>query len=121
MGTGVFTCLSDGIYSVTFSGNAHLLPNGAVEVYLYLNGVGLPESRWLAYTTSGTIGGQLKVPGSRSLVSVHLPVPPTLTSLLQMLPLNLGDTLELFTVADTAASLSNLVLCIELSDQGLSA
>ena len=119
--TGVFTCLHAGIYSVTFSGFAGLDPEERVEVFLYLNGVLVEESVWFAWTYSATIGGVLSVPGSRSLVSVHLPVPPTLTSLLQMLPLKLGDILELFTVADTAASLNNLVLCIELSDQGLSA
>ena len=89
-------------------------------VYLYLNRVQMSGSLWFAYTTSGTIGSALRVPGSRSLVSVHLPVPPTLTSLLQMLPLKLGDTLELRTATCTG-QLWSLVLCIQLADHGLSA
>ena len=50
---------------------------------------------------------------------LRIPVPPTLTSLLQMLPLELGDTLELRLESSTG-SLNYLILCIELSDQGLS-
>ena len=79
----------------------------------------VPESYWVAYTESGTIGGRLSVPGSRSLVCVHLPLPPTLTALIQMLPLELGDKLELRN-GDSTGDLSYLFLCIELSDQGLS-
>ena len=87
--TCVFTCLSAGIYSATFSGYAELDPAEAVRVFLFLNDVQVPESYWVAYTESGTIGGRLSVPGSRSLVCVHLPLPPTLTALIQMLPLEL--------------------------------
>ena len=120
LGTGVFTCLSDGIYSITFSGYAQLRPTEGIAVYLYLNEVQVPESLWQAYTNPGTIGDTLWVSGSRSLVSVHLPVPPTLISLLQMLPLQLGDTLELRTEVFTGY-LGDVILCIELADQGLSA
>ena len=119
LGTGVFNCLRDGIYRIDFSGWANLDPAEQVQVFLYHNGVEVPESHWAAYSP-GTIGGRLQVPGSRSLVSVHLPVPPTLTSLLQMLPLKLGDTLELRT-AKCTGELYYLVLCIELADQGVSA
>ena len=38
-----------------------------------------------------------------------------------MLPLKLGDTLELRTTDYYTGALVQLVLCIELSDQGLSA
>ena len=69
--TGVFTCLSAGIYSVTFSGFARLEPATAVAVWLYLNGVKVPESLWETYAYYGAIDGRLSVPGSRSLVSVH--------------------------------------------------
>ena len=71
LGTGVFTCLSAGIYSITFSGFAALDPAEAVRVFIYLNGVHVLESYWVAYTTYDTIGNRLSVPGSRSLVSVH--------------------------------------------------
>ena len=70
LGTGAFNCLHDGIYSITFSGNARLDPAEQVSVYLYLNEVQLPDSWWHAYSSS-TIGGYQYVPGSRSLVSVH--------------------------------------------------
>ena len=120
LGTGVFTCLRDGIYRIDYSGYASLDPAESVYVSVYLNGVHVPESLWQAYTTSGTIGDLLQVPGSRSLVSVQLPVPPRLTLLLQMLPLQLGDTLELRT-GDCTGGLYRLVLCIQLADQGLSA
>ena len=121
LGTGVFTCLSAGIYSITYSGFAQLSPAERVQVYLYLNGVQVEESIWKAHTYSDTIGGQLQVPGSRHLVSVHLAVPHKLTSLLQMLPLQLGDTIELRTTGGTTGHLYKLVLCINLADQGLSA
>ena len=68
LGTGVFTCLSAGIYSITFSAFGYLYPGERVDVYLHLNGGQVPESRWSAYTDSGTIGGLLEVPGSRTLV-----------------------------------------------------
>ena len=119
LGTGVFTCLSDGIYSITYSGYTFLKPEETVRIWIYVNGVQLLESIWYAYTEPGTIGGRMSVPGSRSLVSVHLAVPPTLTSLLQMLPLQLGDTLELRTT-DCTGYIGHLSLCIELSDQALS-
>ena len=117
LATGVFTCLSAGIYSVIFSGRTYLNPTERVNVYLYLNNVMVPESRWYTYTDAGA---ELHVLGSRSLVSVDLPLPPTLTPPLQMLPLQLGDTLELRTASCTG-DIYNLILCIELADQGLSA
>ena len=111
LGTGVFTCLSAGIYSVTFSGTAWLNPAERVDVWLYLNGVLVPESYWAAYTTSGTIGNPLGVPGSRSLVSVLLSVPPRLTSLLQMLPLQLGDSSGLTPAQAPSTSSSSASNC----------
>ena len=118
LGTGVFNCLHDGIYRIDFSGHASLDPSEEVRVYLFLNDVMMPETYWVAFTNTGTIGSRLAIPGSRSLVNVHT-APPALTLLLQMLPLKLGDTLELRTQQCTG-QLLELVFSIELSDQGLS-
>ena len=43
----------------------------------------------------------------------------TLTSLLQMLPLKLGDNLELRTDSFHTGQLRRLILCIELAGQGI--
>ena len=108
LGTGVFTCLSEGIYRYTlstsdntcicgvsatntivrepgliyridFSGIVFLDPAEEVGVSVFLNGDWVPQGDWGATARSGAIGGQLIVTMSRSLVSVHLPIPfPTM-------------------------------------------
>ena len=66
LGTGVFTCLSPGIYSITYSGIADLFAGKMVRIWLYLNGAKVKESQWLAY---GSDTPELAVTGSRTLVS----------------------------------------------------
>ena len=67
--SGVFTCFEPSYYSVSFSSYAGFGPTrGSPSLYLYKNGLELPESQWFFYTESslnGNVGGT----GSRILVS----------------------------------------------------
>ena len=68
--SGTFTCLTPGYYKVSFSAHALLDPGGSrYKLYLYKNGVQLPESYWHFESTSGAgSGAQLVVTGTRILV-----------------------------------------------------
>jgi len=98
IGSGQFTCLTAGHYTVTFSGSTVVHPGQEVRgIYLYHNGERVEESRWLSYS-DGANGGRLNVQGSRT-VTLHLAV---------------EDTLELRTDYCTGAIL-DLIYCVSLT------
>ena len=67
--SGTFTCLTPGYYTVSFSAHTFLY-NGYQRntLYLYKNGVQLPESYWRFESTSGALNNDLEVTGTRILV-----------------------------------------------------
>ena len=67
--SGTFTCLTPGYYTVSFSAHTFLY-NGDQRntLYLYKNGVQLPESYWRFESTSGALNNDLEVTGTRILV-----------------------------------------------------
>jgi len=81
--SGIFTCITPGYYTVSFSGYGHVGPDyGAIiDLSLYKNGIYLPGSRWQMWGgfESWDSYGKIGAMGSRILI-LHLDV---------------GDTLEL--------------------------
>merc|ERR1712241_1242536 len=80
--SGIFTCLTPGYYTVSFSvygavGTIKGVRYGEIDMFLFKNGRDIPDSWWTAYEESGnaTVG----VTGSR-IVIIHM---------------DAGDTLEL--------------------------
>ena len=68
--TGVFTALTPGHYTVTYSGFALVKPGEEVTFQLRKNGVDVGyEGSWMSYSSSG-IGGTINEQGSRTVVSV---------------------------------------------------
>jgi len=96
LATGVFTCLTPGQYTITYSGQSVLNPGERNIIYLYVNGAQIWESRYIDYTDSG-LGGWITTQGSRSLI----------------LHLGLGHTLELRTDTLTG-TIWHLILNISL-------
>merc|ERR1711872_110517 len=70
--SGTFTCLTPGYYTVSFSAHTFLY-NGSQRntLYLYKNGVQLPESYWRFESTSGALNNDLEVTGTRILI-IHM-------------------------------------------------
>merc|ERR1711872_498065 len=70
--SGTFTCLTPGYYTVSFSAHTFLY-NGDQRntLYLYKNGVQLPESYWRFESTSGALNNDLEVTGTRILI-IHM-------------------------------------------------
>ena len=70
--SGTFTCLTPGYYTVSFSAHVFLYSeyqrNERNTLYLYKNGVQLPESYWHFESTSGALNNDLVVTGTRILV-----------------------------------------------------
>ena len=64
--SGIFTCITPGYYTVSFSAYTDLVFAPYNCLYLYKNGVELPESRWFVGTNDPVYFG---VTGSRILVS----------------------------------------------------
>ena len=64
--SGIFTCITPGYYTVSFSAYTDLVFDPYNCLYLYKNGVELPESRWFMGTNDPVTFG---VTGSRILVS----------------------------------------------------
>ena len=70
--SGVFTCFTPGYYTVSFSAYAQTGKNyaGNRDLFLYKNGLQLPESKWRCDGGSD-LNGLVAVTGSRILVSNH--------------------------------------------------
>merc|ERR1712192_1515 len=80
LNSGVFTCITPGYYTVSYSlYGAVGASNGGISLYLYKNGLKLPESHWSFFLDSGALNDDVGSVGSR-IVILHLDV---------------GDTLEL--------------------------
>ena len=71
LGTGVFTCFTPGYYSVSFSASGNAGPDHVTDQFLFLfkNGVKLPESEWYNGAADGAVNGSIGGTGSRILVS----------------------------------------------------
>merc|ERR1712032_8019 len=78
--SGVFTCITPGYYTVSFSAYSHVGPSFDSKVLcLYKNGIEVAESRWLLSTHSVAVNDWIAVTGSRIVI----------------LRMDGGDTLEL--------------------------
>merc|ERR1712181_62442 len=78
--TGVFTCVTPGYYTVSFSAYSHVGHSFDSRVLcLYKNGIEVAESRWLLSTHSVDVNDWIAVTGSRIVI----------------LQMDMGDTLEL--------------------------
>ena len=69
--SGVFTCLTPGYYTVSYSADGVIGPTygNIVDMYLYKNGLEIPESWWYFGENSGALNNNLGVVGSRIVVS----------------------------------------------------
>ena len=66
--TGIFTCLTPGLYTIALSGVAELGPGDQNMFWLFHNGQKVVESRWEQWTYSNTIGSAFYTQGSRTVV-----------------------------------------------------
>merc|ERR1711936_1396846 len=96
--SGVFTCLTPGYYTVSYSAYGRVGPtSGIISMYLYKNGLEIFESLWHFWANSDALNNNAGVVGSR-IVIIHM---------------DAGDTLELkMTLGEWIASIT---LNIELS------
>jgi len=98
--SGVFTCFTPGFYTVSFSAYGIVGPTyGPNWLFLYKNGVELPESKWY-FGTNHDLNDNVGVTGSRILV----------------LHLDAGDRVELRITHD--GWISDITLNIELTGSG---
>ena len=68
--SGVFTCLTPGYYTVSFSAYGIIGPSyGDIYMSLYKNGLEIPESVWDFGENSGSLNDNISVAGSRIVVS----------------------------------------------------
>ena len=69
--SGVFTCLTPGYYTVSFSAYGLVGPNyDYIDMYLYKNGIQIPESGWyFGGASSASDANDAGVVGSRIVVS----------------------------------------------------
>jgi len=67
LGTGVYTCLTAGYYTITMSGWAGMNPSEEVSSFLYRNGEKVEASRWHTYTSNNN-GGWVLDQGSRTVI-----------------------------------------------------
>ena len=74
LNSGIFTCITPGYYTVSFSVYGHVGPGygGIIDLYLYKNGISLPESRWQMYGYESVSYGPIGAMGSRILVGTLL-------------------------------------------------
>merc|ERR1711934_39413 len=77
LGTGVFTCLTPGFYTIPYSGISHLQPTQETHIYLYLNGNRVGGSILEQDMNPDTVGSHVELQGSRTLI-LHLDVNDTL-------------------------------------------
>ena len=93
--SGIFTCITPGYYTVSFSAYGAVGPDNInPSLYLYKNGIKLPESVWWI-VQSGALNAAVGVISSRILVSLNLLDTFHQSPSLQILHMDLGDTLEL--------------------------
>lgn len=98
--SGVFTCFAPGYYTVSFSAHGDVGSNyGPQYLFLYKNGIQLPESYWGL--------------GSASLTATYVGVTGSRIMILHM---NLGDTLELR--LEDGDWINRITLNIELTGLG---
>ena len=67
--TGIFTCLTSGFYTITYSNIAKLFPAQETWVWLYMNGERVDGSLVEQDTNDDTIGNFMTFSGSRTLVT----------------------------------------------------
>ena len=68
--SGVFTCLTSGYYSVSFSARGALGLHYPYQIlYLFMNGTQLPESGWQLWDNGSIIEVDIEVIGSQIVVS----------------------------------------------------
>jgi len=65
--TGVYTCLTPGHYTISYSGTAVIGDGQKVSLHLYLNGAVVPESMWYSFA-SGISDQYLEDQGSKTLI-----------------------------------------------------
>merc|ERR1711936_1529795 len=96
--SGVFTCMTPGYYTVSYSAYGYVGPNyDNIDMFLYKNGLDISESLWHFWANSDALNNNAGVVGSR-IVIIHM---------------DAGDTLELkMTLGEWIASIT---LNIELS------
>merc|ERR1711934_942681 len=68
LGTGVFTCLTPGFYTITYSGISGLQPAEETHIYLYLNGHRVAGSLLEQDMNPDTVGNYERLQGSRTLI-----------------------------------------------------
>ena len=70
LGSGVFTCFTPGYYTVSFSAYAHVQPIYRWQtMFLYVNGRGVPESRWHFGASEDAVNDNVGSTGCRIVVS----------------------------------------------------
>ena len=68
--SGVFTCLTPGYYTVSYSAIGWVGPtNDYINMFLYKNGLEIPQSVWDFGENSGSLNDNISVAGSRIVVS----------------------------------------------------
>ena len=69
--SGIFTCNTPGYYTVSFSAYGNVGASGyySQKLYLYKNGIELPESFWDLYADPDALNAFIGVTGSRIVVS----------------------------------------------------
>ena len=69
--SGVFTCLTPGYYTVSYSADGVIGPTygNIVDMFLYKNGLEMLESAWYFSQDTGAQNSDVGVVGSRILVS----------------------------------------------------
>lgn len=93
--TGVYTVINpEGYYQVTYSGYTYVEAGTSVNLYLYHNGINIPESNWY---TKNENSGVIRDTGSRTL-TIHLKP---------------GDTLEIRTTG-CSGYIEYFMFCITL-------
>merc|ERR1712130_223934 len=95
--TGVFTVLTSGYYTITFSASVRVRAGESAEMYINRNGELIEESRWLTMMASDGTASYIDDQGSRT-VFLHLVA---------------GDTIDLRTVSISFRN-AHITLCISL-------
>ena len=75
LATGVFTCMTPGFYTITFSGYSWLDPGEENMIYAHVRGVMIAESRYRDSSSSG-VGDTIQTQGSKTMVSPLTPTHP---------------------------------------------
>ena len=69
--TGIFTAITSGYYTITFSARADVHPDKYSIMHLYHNGAKVKESMWETYL-SGVTFNYMADQGSRTVVGGHV-------------------------------------------------